>query len=109
MPRGSRAPTERRRRLRRGAFLAFASLFATACAASSTPRIRVARDLGCTADRTDIVRIDENRWQVTGCGRTAVYLCTYPVRDCWREGAIHTAGERPVAPVDPVATVDPVE
>lgn len=59
-----------------------------ACAPTSTPRIRVARDLGCTADETQIERLDERRWQVTGCGRTAVYLCTYPVRDCWREGEI---------------------
>jgi len=61
-----------------------------ACASSttSTPRARVAADLGCTADRTVVQRIDGNRWQVTGCGKTAVYLCTYPVRDCWREGTV---------------------
>ena len=68
----------------------------TACAASSTPRIRVARDLGCTAEQTNVTRIDEYRWQVTGCGRTATYVCTYPVRDCWREGEI-----RPHASVPP--------
>jgi hypothetical protein len=65
-------------------------LFAVACGASatSTPRIRVARDLGCTAENTTIGRIDKFRWEVTGCGLTAVYMCTYPVRDCWREGEI---------------------
>ena len=61
-----------------------------ACASTttSTPRTRVAKDLGCTPDRTVVQRIDEKRWQVSGCGKTAVYLCTYPVRDCWREGEI---------------------
>lgn len=67
-------------------------LAAVACAASSTPRIRVARDLGCTAEQTTVARIDERHWQVTGCGRTATYVCTYPVRDCWREGEIRPAG-----------------
>lgn len=66
-------------------------LAAIACAPRSTPRIRVARDLGCTADATRVSRIDEHRWRVSGCGRTAVYLCTYPVRDCWREGEIQTS------------------
>lgn len=62
---------------------------AVACAsASSTPRIRVARDLGCPVERTSIARTGEFRWQVTGCGRTASYVCTYPVRDCWREGEV---------------------
>jgi hypothetical protein len=63
-----------------------------ACASSTTttPRSRVAADLGCTPDRTIVQRLDGNRWQVSGCGRTAIYLCTYPVRDCWREGAIHS-------------------
>lgn len=64
-------------------------LFLAACGgATSTPRIRVARDLGCNAEQTVIERLPDNRWQVSGCGRTAVYLCTYPVRDCWREGEI---------------------
>jgi hypothetical protein len=63
-------------------------LVVLACGAATTPRSRVAADLGCTPERTEIWRLDGNRWQVTGCGRTAVYLCTYPVRDCWREGAI---------------------
>lgn len=74
-------------------------VFAAACGgAISTPRIRVARDLGCTAEQTMVTRIDEGRWQVTGCGRTAVYLCTYPVRDCWREGDIHQVGSEEPAP-----------
>ncbi len=74
-------------------------LAAVACAASpaSTPRIRVARDLGCTAEQTNVARIGEHRWQVTGCGRTATYVCTYPVRDCWREGEIHPAESEPVS------------
>ena len=69
----------------------FIALPDAACASTttSTPRARVAQDLGCTPDRTAVQRIDEKRWQVTGCGKTAVYLCTYPVRDCWREGEIH--------------------
>ncbi|MFO0738586.1 MAG: hypothetical protein U0270_22005 [Labilithrix sp.] len=69
--------------------LALFLLATSACAPTSTPRIRVARDLGCTADETTTVRLDETRWRVIGCGRTAVYVCTYPVRDCWREGEIH--------------------
>jgi hypothetical protein len=65
-------------------------LLVVACSASTvtTPRSRVAADLGCTPEQTEVMRLEGNRWQVTGCGRTAVYLCTYPVRDCWREGAI---------------------
>ncbi len=70
--------------------LALPLVVVAACAPTSTPRIRVARDLGCSADRTTVARIDESRWQVTGCGRTATYLCTYPVRDCWREGEIRS-------------------
>ena len=60
----------------------------------TTPRSRVAKDLGCTTEETSVQEIaripGENgaRWQVRGCGRTAVYLCTLPVRDCWREGEI---------------------
>jgi len=73
-------------------------LTAIACAASSTPRIRVARDLGCTAEQTAVARLDRYRWQVTGCGRTATYVCTYPVRDCWREGGIHPVGTELLAP-----------
>lgn len=80
-------------RVRLVPFLLLASSL-VACAATSTPRIRVARDLGCTADDTRVERIEAGpspgqrleRWRVSGCGRTAVYLCTVPVRDCWREG-----------------------
>lgn len=66
------------------------ALSLAACAPTSTPRIRVARDLGCTPEDSTFVRLDENRWQVNGCGRTAIYVCTYPVRDCWREGEIRS-------------------
>ena len=60
----------------------------------TTPRSRVAKDLGCTTEGTSVQEIaripGENgaRWQVRGCGRRAVYVCTLPVRDCWREGEI---------------------
>lgn len=58
----------------------------TGCgASSSTPRSRVAADLGCTARKTSVHKLDGGRWLVEGCGRSAVYLCTTPVRDCWRE------------------------
>jgi hypothetical protein len=68
----------------------------SACAGTqvTTPRSRVAQDLGCTTEGTSVEEIakvpGENaaRWQVTGCGRTAVYICTTPVRDCWREGEV---------------------
>ena len=66
----------------------FLPLAACAATTTTTPRSRVAADLGCTPDKTVVQRIEGNRWQVSGCGRTAVYLCTYPVRDCWREGEI---------------------
>jgi hypothetical protein len=59
-----------------------------ACAPSSTPRIRVARDLGCTEAATRISRIDTYRWEVSGCGKSAIYTCTLPVRDCWRVGDV---------------------
>lgn len=82
-----------------GLLLSFA--FVLACA-RSTPRTRVAADLGCTPSETKVKRIEDRearpntgRWQVTGCGKTAVYLCTEPVRDCWREGEIEVA---PAAP-----------
>jgi hypothetical protein len=72
------------------------ALTITACASeASTPRIRVARDLGCTANQVEIRRLDGNRWEVTGCDRTAIYLCTYPVRDCWREGEIRAVSRQP--------------
>jgi hypothetical protein len=68
----------------------------TACATTqaTTPRSRVAKDLGCTTEGTTVERIADvpgakaARWQVTGCGHTAVYVCTAPVRDCWREGDV---------------------
>lgn len=67
-----------------------------ACAGTqvTTPRSRVAKDLGCTPEATAVQGIAKvpgekaARWQVTGCGRTAVYICTTPVRDCWREGQV---------------------
>src|SRR4051794_39706238 len=48
-----------------------------ACAATpvTTPRSRVAKDLGCTTEGTQVEQIAEipgqkaARWQVTGCGR----------------------------------------
>jgi len=70
-------------------------LLAACSPAASTPRSRVASDLGCTTAGTGVRKIDDGspgqrvaRWQVTGCGRSAIYLCTTPVRDCWREGEI---------------------
>lgn len=85
---------------------ALAALFAVACGASatSTPRIRVARDLGCTAEQTTVQRLSEHRWEVTGCGRTATYVCTYPVRDCWREGEIRALGSEAGEPQAAVVT-----
>jgi hypothetical protein len=79
--------------------LALSLLAVVGCGASqskpTTPRSRVAKDLGCTTAGTSVQELarvpGENaaRWQVRGCGRTAVYVCTLPVRDCWREGEIH--------------------
>ena len=67
----------------RGVFLVLTvSLVACAGTAATTPRIRVARDFGRAIEKTSF----DARWQLTGCGRTVVYLCTTPVRDCWREG-----------------------
>jgi hypothetical protein len=67
-----------------------------ACASSSTPRSRVAEDLGCTTRGTGVRKLAANtprpgltRWEVVGCGKQAIYVCTTPVRDCWREGQIH--------------------
>ncbi len=60
----------------------------------TTPRSRVAEDLGCTTDATSVQEIEAipgeqaARWQVRGCGKTATYRCTRPVRDCWREGEV---------------------
>lgn len=80
------------------AFAAVVLVAAVGCGASqsqpTTPRSRVAKDLGCTTEGTSVEELaripGENaaRWQVRGCGRTAVYVCTLPVRDCWREGEI---------------------
>lgn len=76
--------------------LPFTLVLLTACATTqvSTPRSRVAKDLGCTTEGTQVEELAKvpgekaARWQVTGCGRTAVYLCTTPVRECWREGEV---------------------
>ena len=78
-------------------FFALALALATAACggATTTPRIRVARDLGCTAEQTSVQRVSEYNWEVRGCGKVATYRCTYPVRDCWREGEIRSeAGEQ---------------
>ena len=88
-----------------------------ACGAThaSTPRSRVASDLGCTTERTGVRRLDDPvtrrptgapsqglaKWQVTGCGKTAVYVCTTPVRDCWREGEVHAEGAAPTQTASP--------
>lgn len=57
--------------------------------------MRVAQDLGCATEATGVRKLatDEPRpglarWEVAGCGRRAIYVCTIPVRDCWREGEI---------------------
>jgi hypothetical protein len=72
-------------------------VFWIGCGASpepTTPRSRVAKDLGCWTAATSVEEIaripGENaaRWQVRGCGLTAVYVCTLPVHDCWREGEV---------------------
>ena len=85
--------------------LVTASVAACATTASTTPRSRVAQDLGCTTEGTEVREIGPvageqaaARWQVTGCGRTAVYICTTPVRDCWREGAISPQADATYAP-----------
>ena len=74
-----------------------AVLGACATAAITTPRSRVAKDLGCTTEQTGVRQLSAipgekaARWEVTGCGHTAVYVCTTPVRDCWREGELQQA------------------
>lgn len=75
-------------------FFALSLALATAACggATTTPRIRVARDLGCTAEQTSVQRVSEYNWEVRGCGKVATYRCTYPVRDCWREGDIRSEG-----------------
>jgi hypothetical protein len=81
-------------RLRAIALCSLLVLPACATAQVTTPRSRVAKDLGCTTEGTAVEELakipGENaaRWQVTGCGKTAVYICTTPVRDCWREGEV---------------------
>lgn len=83
-----------------GLTLAAIGITVAGCAAGTTPRTRVAADLGCTGEATRVEKIADlqtnrpsARWQVTGCGRTAVYICTTPVRDCWREGGIRPETE----------------
>lgn len=82
-------------RVRTAALTSVLVLSACAGTQATTPRSRVAKDLGCTTEGTTVEEIAKvpgekaARWQVTGCGHTAVYLCTTPVRECWREG---TAG-----------------
>lgn len=93
------------------ALLLFSSLLVAAasvgCGRASTPRVRVAHDLGCTADQTAVRKLELDspkrgyaRWAVEGCGRQATYVCTSPVRDCWREGEVHAQpvplGEAPI-------------
>lgn len=90
-------------------FALLAPLLVAACATGTgtTPRIRVAQDLGCTAAQTGVRRLSEHRWEVSGCGRTAIYVCTAPVvRDCWREGAIHGPGTDVAPPPSPIADAD---
>jgi hypothetical protein len=81
------------------------ALAAVACGgATTTPRIRVARDLGCTAEQTSVQRLSDHRWEVRGCGKVATYVCTYPVvRDCWREGEIQSEAGEPQVGVAPLA------
>ncbi len=79
------------------------SLGLVACggAVVSTPRIRVARDFGCPVEQTSFEKVEQTqpdyaKWRLDGCGKTAIYLCTMPVRDCWREG---DPAQTPVTPV----------
>jgi hypothetical protein len=74
---------------------------------ATTPRVRVASDLGCTAEQTGVRKLSVDspqkgytRWEVQGCGKLAIYVCTTPVRDCWREGQIqeHRSVSPPSAP-----------
>jgi len=75
---------------------ALAALSLAACAGtqSTTPRSRVAKDLGCSTEATGVRQLatvpgeKAARWAVAGCGKTAIYVCTTPVRECWREGEI---------------------
>lgn len=94
--------------------LGIASLTACASTATTTPRIRVAQDLGCNAEQTTVTRMGDGpvartshtnqpleRWLVDGCGKKAVYLCTIPVRDCWREGDVHADSAAILPPRSP--------
>lgn len=88
-------------------FFALALALATAACggATTTPRIRVARDLGCNAEQTSVLRVSEHNWEVRGCGKVAIYRCTYPVRDCWREGEIRSeATEQQVTQRGPIVS-----
>lgn len=75
------------------------ALGACASTQTTTPRARVAKDLGCTTEGTGVRKLASipgetaARWEVNGCGRTAIYVCTTPVRDCWREGEIQPAAD----------------
>lgn len=80
-------------------FFAVAAAAVACGGATTTPRIRVARDLGCNAEQTSVQRLSEYRWEVRGCGRVATYRCTYPVRDCWREGEIRSEAEEQQSPI----------
>lgn len=76
-------------------------LVACGGAVVSTPRIRVARDFGCPVEQTSFEKVEQTqpdyaKWRLDGCGKSAVYLCTMPVRDCWREG---DPGRTSVTPV----------
>lgn len=81
-----------------------------ACASSprTTPRSRVAKDLGCSTEATGVRELGPipgeraARWEVSGCGRTAIYVCTTPVRDCWREVATQPASVPSPSPTTPV-------
>ena len=84
-------------------FPAVAVVLALGCGAAqsapTTPRSRVAQDLGCTTEATSVQEIgrvpgeEAARWQVRGCGKSAVYRCTQPVRDCWREGEVQSLAD----------------
>jgi hypothetical protein len=73
-----------------------ALLFVAACEPyATTPRARIARELACTEERTELVATarassdppQARRWTAHGCGRAATYLCT-PQDDCWRDGEV---------------------
>lgn len=63
---------------------------------ASTPRARIARELACSEERTQLAptarapsdppRVD--RWNAHGCGRAATYLCSTSLDDCWRDGEV---------------------